>query len=210
MRVLLANAIFLFAGSVQASSIYIDFGDKGTDHVPSSSYGAAAGVPGEWNVVTSWDTATALTDINGDATGASISLSSSLPFSDGWVAEEGTDQLALQGDNFYVFSNYGGSGWAGQINGLSNGVYSLFLYAPNNGRVQTGDLIVNGVSVASVASGSIQKFVTVTDGTLSMTSSGLFEHEGLAGLQIVTAVPVPGALWLLGSALAGLGWMRRR
>jgi len=25
-----------------------------------------------------------------------------------------------------------------------------------------------------------------------------------------SAVPVPGALWLLGSALAGLGWMRRR
>jgi len=27
---------------------------------------------------------------------------------------------------------------------------------------------------------------------------------------VVTAVPIPSAVWLLGSALAGLGWMRRK
>jgi len=26
----------------------------------------------------------------------------------------------------------------------------------------------------------------------------------------ITAVPVPAAVWLFGSALAGLGWMRRK
>ena len=38
-------------------------------------------------------------------------------------------------------------------------------------------------------------------GTLSDGSSGAF---------MLTAVPVPAAIWLFGSALAGLGWLRRK
>lgn len=41
----------------------------------------------------------------------------------------------------------------------------------------------------------------VGDGTLSDGSTGAF---------MLTAFPVPAAIWLFGSALAGLGWLRRK
>jgi hypothetical protein len=39
-----------------------------------------------------------------------------------------------------------------------------------------------------------------------------FEANGSGGYDniVVTSVPIPAALWLFGSALAGLGWMRRK
>jgi hypothetical protein len=37
-----------------------------------------------------------------------------------------------------------------------------------------------------------------------------FYNQGLTGTGTISAVPVPAAAWLFGSALAGLGWMRRK
>jgi hypothetical protein len=35
-------------------------------------------------------------------------------------------------------------------------------------------------------------------------------HEAVSGYVTSSAVPVPAAVWLFGSALAGLGWLRRK
>jgi len=43
----------------------------------------------------------------------------------------------------------------------------------------------------------------------AVTSGGPFSSIGLDNLRLTT-VPIPGAVWLFGSALAGLGWMRRK
>ena len=39
---------------------------------------------------------------------------------------------------------------------------------------------------------------------------GYFRNTGVTGNFQITLVPVPAAVWLFGSALAGLGWMRRK
>jgi hypothetical protein len=36
------------------------------------------------------------------------------------------------------------------------------------------------------------------------------DFYGIDNVVVVSAVPLPAAVWLFGSALAGLGWMRRR
>jgi hypothetical protein len=40
--------------------------------------------------------------------------------------------------------------------------------------------------------------------------SGFLAQDDGALTGTVSAVPIPAAVWLFGSALAGLGWMRRR
>ena len=44
------------------------------------------------------------------------------------------------------------------------------------------------------------------NGGLTLTGVSIFLLPG----GTITAVPVPAAMWLFGSALGGLGWMRRR
>lgn len=39
---------------------------------------------------------------------------------------------------------------------------------------------------------------------------GYYRNTGITGNFKITVVPVPAAVWLFGSALAGLGWLRRR
>jgi hypothetical protein len=45
--------------------------------------------------------------------------------------------------------------------------------------------------------------------TGSMVTSSTTERGGYDNI-VVTAVPIPAAVWLFGSALAGLGWLRRK
>jgi hypothetical protein len=48
--------------------------------------------------------------------------------------------------------------------------------------------------------------ITGTD----IASGESFEYGYVASTQTVSAVPIPAAVWLFGSALAGLGWFRRK
>ena len=63
------------------------------------------------------------------------------------------------------------------------------------------------------------EYAPVTDGAWVFNFSIGFQSNGFKDSSIyalavrsgdVAAVPVPAAVWLFGSALAGLGWMRRR
>ena len=59
-------------------------------------------------------------------------------------------------------------------------------------------------------------FMTNAGGTLQILSGGEYDPEpgGGQGRGIISGsistVPVPAAVWLFGSALAGLGWMKRK
>ena len=46
----------------------------------------------------------------------------------------------------------------------------------------------------------------------NLTAVEITSPDGFHAIDnlVVTAVPIPAAVWLFGSALAGLGWMRRR
>jgi hypothetical protein len=51
--------------------------------------------------------------------------------------------------------------------------------------------------------------ICFNDGYGCSTPSSSF-YTGLDGTGTISAVPIPAAAWLFGSALAGLGWMRRK
>jgi hypothetical protein len=51
---------------------------------------------------------------------------------------------------------------------------------------------------------------TMSDRMFSINGNGQPINSGLDVAYFTTAVPVPAAVWLFGSALAGLGWLRRR
>jgi hypothetical protein len=219
-RILLTCFIAMMSIGVHAASIYVDIGDgNGT---PSTGYSAKASVGGEWNLITTTNL-TALVDIGGNSTATTFQFSSSL-----FVTTTGTsgfnsapgDVGALADDNFYVNSSRSGTGWSINMTNIENGDYRLWLYSPGNGIVHTGNMDVNGISVGSLKGDSsvnpslggdksVYVDLVVTDGMLSIVSDGSQNYEGLAGLQLV-AVPIPAAVWLFGSALAGLGWMRRK
>jgi hypothetical protein len=88
------------------------------------------------------------------------------------------------------------------------------------------DLVLAGLGGTSISGtlaggGSAQLSVPVGTGdwlnlelvTFSATGSG-FGELGATVVEldniVVTAVPIPAAVWLFGSALAGLGWFRRK
>jgi hypothetical protein len=57
--------------------------------------------------------------------------------------------------------------------------------------------------------------MTNVGGALPLVLAGSRQFDGLSTNRdiisgAVTTVPIPSAVWLFGSALAGLGWMRRR
>ena len=61
---------------------------------------------------------------------------------------------------------------------------------------------------------SYQEFLTNAGGTvgfiIGIEANSFFDQERSISSGNLTAVPIPAAVWLFGSALAGLGWMRRR
>jgi hypothetical protein len=107
--------------------------------------------------------------------------------------------------------DYVGSGSAGASHGTAD---SGFLYADLTAYLEAGSYLiaVGGSCVDLVNCGPTQavtKVVTQLDGTSTTTVSNPYTtgwHE-----LTVTSVPVPGAVWLFGSALAGLlGFGRRK
>ena len=78
----------------------------------------------------------------------------------------------------------------------------------------SGTLAGGGIADLSVAVGT-GDWLNLELVTFSASGGGFgFFEEAGAQIQLdnvsVSAVPVPAAVWLFGSALAGLGWMRRK
>lgn len=171
--------------SLVKNKINIDFGTFGG--TPLTTYGAVASQEGLWNLVGLG--ASAITDLNG-VTGVTINLNAD---SDGGSVGTCTapDNQLLLCDNFYSSD---GATWDLTINGLRNGIYTLYIYAPSNSAVPTGDMTVNGIAVASIPGDSsyiltegtsyvVVTLVSVTGGSLTMSGFGA-TFSGLAGLQI--------------------------
>jgi hypothetical protein len=179
--------------------------DLGTDYgVPSTSYGAASGASGSWNRAGLG--VTALADTNGAPSDVSVSV---IALTAGGSATPPTnDDELLLNDNFF---STGGAGWSADLSRLDPGDYEVFLYAPSNAVVPSGDMTVGGVAVASIPgdTGStliegtswVSVPVTVADGSLPI--SGVGSVSGLAGLQVVR-LPEPHPLLQLASGLAAL------
>jgi hypothetical protein len=110
---------------------------------------------------------------------------------------------------------YGGGGKAGDVLGQETFTFDyeadqLFM------RLSTfGTDISASVWKMSASGTEMMATIAVQDDAFSEGRNGLymFAREGSRVFiddVMITAVPVPAAVWLFGSALAGLGWMRRK
>jgi hypothetical protein len=180
---------------------------------PPDTLGAAAANPGTWTTATIG--VTALDDTTGQPTGATATLSALSNSGSGNPPAD--DTAKLLNDNFY--SN--GTSWSLDLDGLVPGFYRVYLYAPSNGAVTTGDVDVAGSVVPSLpgdVDGNLVQGVSwdavdaeSEDGTLALgaTCSGFC---GLAGIQ-VQYLPEPAGVeggvlsawlvWALGRRRAG-------
>jgi hypothetical protein len=217
LRVLLCAGALLAPDTASATPLNVDFGSGnafGGGAPPGAGFGAASGQAGVWNNIVAFNTPSGIVDVDGSATGVSISIS----------ADDmgGVDHLSpgdandLMEDNFFSF----GSSWSFSLTGLTDGLYDVYLYEPHHSGVSSGSGSVNGSAFSNINGNFSSGIfvlgsnyhriddVAVVGGTLSGVGSST-SFSGLAGLQIVP-VPEPGSAALLGLGLTGLAASGRK
>lgn len=173
------------------SAVNIDFGRA--LGAPTFGYAAAAGQMGAWTPALGGTSS--LTDPAGITSPITLTLS---PLAaSGFSNVIASNRARLTNDSFVVCETQ--SQWSAMLDGIPSGVYDFYVYAPSNGTVATGDLLIDGIPMASLPGldGPLQQGVnwnrvtdlTLTNGSLSVTSQGS-DCIGLSGAQLV---PVNGA-----------------
>lgn len=210
-----AAGLIVLAGAVGVAhaDVYLDFGVH--FGVVPSTYAASAPSPGHWNEIGALGLTPGLLNADGTSTGVSVTLSASDP--DGWVPGLTDDFGTLVNDNFFAVT---GAAWSVVITGLDAGAYDVYYYETLNSTVSTGAFTVNGVAAIPISATSadpapvqgvnweVLSGVASTDGTMTLASSTTDGFRGLAGVQIVRAVPSPSGVLVL--ALPVAAWARRR
>jgi len=177
-----AVLVALLAGPAAGVRLNIDFGTSYGTPVPA--YGAVAQV-GSWNQAALGTTP--LNDLSGAPSGVSITVSATSDA--GNHTSDGSNGALLLADNFYAQS----IDWTAELSGLAPGGYRVYLYAPSNVSVPTGDMTVGGIPVSSLPGSPDSDLiegtswedvlVSTSDGTLTLSGGGSV-FTGLAGLQI--------------------------
>ena len=219
LRISLLTVGVLLSSTLAASALplNIDFGDHGG--IPADSYGAASGQAGAWNEIASLGLNTGLLDLSGAATGATLNLSAyTITGWGGGVPANDTERMIK--DNFYSAT---GTHWSFEVTGLTDGLYDIYVYAPDNTYVTSRNFLVNGVAVAELPghpfSGPLVEGtnyvhladVAISAGGLLVQSSTTGGYGGLSAIQIVsTRVPEPSTLALVACALLGFALCRRQ
>ncbi|MCA9296939.1 MAG: hypothetical protein KC983_10480 [Phycisphaerales bacterium] len=196
-----------------AQTINIDFGDDaGT---PSSTY-AAAGVAGEWNSINDVSLPAVLTDVAGNLTAATMTVSPVDAFLDA------TNDQSTMGDEGALLRDFLRAGTGDMLTisfaNLLPGEYRVLTYAvgpqtsPSMSWVWTNGMLGdNVVDLFGTTSNGLEMemthaehFVTVdASGGLSVTIKG----EGTSfvnGIQLIP-VPLPGMVSMIGLAGVGAG-----
>jgi hypothetical protein len=140
----------------------------------------------------------------GNLGGAATGNTSDIALDWGSVAGDGTLTMKYDGGSSVTFSLHSLDFLAGSLSASA-------------GTIEVTGYYAGGGSLATTLTASSAGFVwdsTVFDaswsglGRVEFAASGLDSLAALDNL-VVTAVPIPAAIWLFGSALAGLGWIRR-
>ena len=224
-KILLATALLATAGLAQAATVNVtgswdgllswNPGQSGGKVVESTAGGGPEMIV---NGTMTYD------DMTGNVTALSLVGETSIAT---WAA--GFNQVRLQG---YSWTSSGTSlllnpGATIACDKLGNGVFSTGASAACGPGYQNGQGTFNlltswtGVVPGGVSPGNPPEFLpeapgfsgTVVGGAVSITAwkgYNPFIPLGMKGTYNLQVVPVPGAVWLFGSALGVLGWARRR
>jgi hypothetical protein len=202
----------MLSPAAHAQSFNIDFGNIFT--VPSATFGGAANQVGAWNKINTFGNPVTLNNLAGTPTAVTLLLTANSV--GGNAFSGGTDTRTMKDDHF--FSSVGNV-WSFSVNGLTNGVYDMYAYGPTSANTSTRLFTANGVAGPNVPGDkanndalvlgvdyAIVGSVTVTNGTLVVTSSNANGVGGLSGLQIVpqqsgSAAPEPSTLLLFSAIL---------
>lgn len=163
------------AGLAAAQDINVDVGAEFGP--PSTAFGGAAGQPGFWNEVGSLG-AHGVLDVSGEATSVTVTLLSES--AEGWAGDGAGDLAKLIGDN--SLDCVDPDEWKVTFDGLADGTYQVYLYAPFNNSVGTGDMMVGDTSVSEIhgAGAPLQEGVNWVQATVGVTG-GELEIEGQEG-----------------------------
>ncbi len=227
----LAFALCASAASAQRMNIDINSNSLSAPlggGVPSATFGAASGQAGVWNDFVGTANGVpsgALFDLSGAVTGATITMTSAsggsiLGFNN---ATNSGDYALLMNDANQVGTVIQGGSRVYTLNGLINGMYSLYTYAaPPQGIAGQTTVSVSGATSPNpqvaigpainntFALGATHTIhdVLVTNGTLTITVTAPVNQGLSAYINGFQLVPTPGAIGLL--AMSGLFAGRRR
>jgi hypothetical protein len=135
-------------------------------------------------------------------------------------APPGTDQVAAG------INPNGGSITLSRNDGAAFDLLSFVFTADNAEQYPNGSFSISGVQVGGIindpqvfgsyelagynwdtylAGGNFDEITSLTIAYSGLSAGGFYFDN-----VVVNAVPIPAAVWLFGSALAGLGWIRRK
>lgn len=217
-----AFGVLAMSGAARAAAINFDIDRDGNNTY--SGVGVAPDTGTTWNSVPVTQNGTGYViigdslDSQGNSTGVSLSVDR-----DGGGTMKIFDSTANNPIPSDLMRDYGyWSGWTAALSGLNAGAYDVYVYGVNNdansGSTWTLDASNGGASgtmtgasrdvFSSGAEGvSYVKLAATVDGSGALTFSG---GDNFNGFQIISAVPEPASLGLLGLCAGGLVWGRRR
>jgi hypothetical protein len=170
---------------------------------------------------TAANAASVIVDFNGVPAGYPVATLDS----DGFRFTAGTEDFAV-GENFgpAATTALAISGVDSTMDLLVNGTFSLDTFKMRTFTGEDEDIVVTGYFQSG---GLITRNLTITS-SYAPTYEFAAAWQGLVSIQfdtsggspvyvdnivtdvVASVVPVPAAVWLFGSALAGLGWLRRK
>ncbi len=226
--VALATTLVAAPTNSSATSLNIDFNQPiGGPGVPLSTFGGAAAQAGVWNGILGKDGVySSIVDLSGNVlTGVSVDLGGSMSITPVANAPASLGaNAALLGDYFFAPSFV--PNWTLQIKGITDGFYDVYVYAPADLSVSTSAwFFSNSTTPQKHLNGSVDGTLdlgidflvarTLVTGNALIMSSGVAPAGfgiGLAGLQLtfVSVIPLPAALPLFLTGLAGLALFSRR
>jgi hypothetical protein len=100
-----------------------------------------------------------------------------------------------------------------RIDGQAFSLHGYDVFANSNGYYSTSGRTSDGTAISLSTALGTGDWLNVTSVQFSSVGDGFsysYADLTLDNIIVGAAVPVPAAIWLFGSALAGLGWFRRK